>query len=79
MEVLAPWRLSTHDVLATQVEVFEESHEEDSSHMTMPGGLDLNSHEDIFNALFTKVIQLCVAIQLKAEVCLKLEVICKIQ
>lgn len=55
IEVLSPWRLSTNEVLATQVDVFEESQAEDESHMTMPGGLDLNSHQDIFNALFTKV------------------------
>lgn len=55
VEVLSPWRLSTDDVLATQIEVFEESQEEDNARLTMPGGLDLNSHQDVFGALFTKV------------------------
>lgn len=55
LESVAQWRLSTNEVLATQIEVFEESQAEDDSQMTMPGGIDLNSHEDIFNALFTKV------------------------
>lgn len=55
VEVLSPWRLSTQEVLATQIEVFEESQEEDNALTTTPEGLDLNSHEDIFNTLFTKV------------------------
>ena len=55
VEVLTPWRLSTQEGLATQIEVFEESQEEDNSLTTTPEGLDLNSHEDIFNTLFTKV------------------------
>lgn len=55
LEVLAPWKLSTNEVLATQIEVFEESQDEDNSLLTTPEGLDLNSHEDIFNSLFTKV------------------------
>lgn len=53
--MLSPWRLSTNEVLATQIEVFEESQAEDDENMTMPGGVDLNSHEDVFSALFTKV------------------------
>ncbi len=38
------------------MEVFEESQAEDDNQMIMPGGIDLNSHQDIFNALFTKVM-----------------------
>ena len=56
VEVLQPWRHSTNEVLATQIEVFEDSQVEDDSHMTMPGGIDLNSHDDVFNTLFTKVV-----------------------
>lgn len=55
IEVLLPWRLSTNEVLATQIEVFEESQGEDDANMTIPGGVDLNSHQDVFSALFTKV------------------------
>ena len=47
--------MSTNEVLATQIDVFEETQAEDDSHVIMPGGVDLNSHEDIFNALFIKV------------------------
>ena len=53
--MLSPWRLTTNEVLATQIEVFEDSQTEDDASITMPGGVDLNSHEDIFNALYTKV------------------------
>ncbi len=56
MEVLLPWRLSTDEALATQIEVFEESQEEDNACITMPGGIDLNAHQDVFNAIFTKVL-----------------------
>ena len=55
IEVLSSWRLTTNEDLATQIEVFEDTQTEDDSYMTMPGGVDLNSHEDIFNALFSKV------------------------
>ena len=54
-DVLLPWKHSTHDDLATQIDVFEESTVEDNTHLDMPGGINLNSHEDIFNALFAKV------------------------
>lgn len=50
--------LSRHvaeEPLATQVEVFEEGQAEDREHLDMPGGLDINSHEDMFNAVFGKV------------------------
>ncbi len=51
-------------MLATQIDVFEETQVEDDSHVIMPGGIDLNSHEDIFNALFVKVniVYVCVCV-----------------
>ena len=54
-EILMPWRHTTNEQLDTQMEVFEESRVEDNNNVIMPGGVDLNSHEDIFNALFVKV------------------------
>lgn len=39
----------------TQVEVFEEGIQEDAGQTELPGGVDLNSHEDMFNAVFGKV------------------------
>ena len=42
--------------LATQLEVWEESQLEDQTHLEMPGGTDINSHEDMFNAVFGKVV-----------------------
>ena len=43
--------------LATQLEVWEESQQEDQTQLEMPGGVDINSHEDMFNAVFGKVVE----------------------
>ena len=54
-EILTPWRHTADEALATQIDVFEESHSEDDSQLNMPGGIDINSHEDMFNAVLAKV------------------------
>ena len=36
--------------------MFEEAQHEDNSQLEMPGGVDINSHEDMFNAVFGKVL-----------------------
>ena len=56
LEVLSPWRHTTDENLATQIEVFQEGQAEDNDQMNMPGGVDINSHEDMFNAVFAKVV-----------------------
>ena len=55
LEVLSPWRHTEDEGLATQLEVFHESRSDDTDEMTMPGGVDITSHEDLFNALYAKV------------------------
>ena len=55
LEILSPWRHTADEALATQIEVFEDSHSEDDSQLNMPGGIDINSHEDMFNAVLAKV------------------------
>lgn len=55
LEVLLPWRHSAEEALATQIEVFEDSHQSDLGQLDMPGGVDINSHGDVFNAVFGKV------------------------
>ena len=55
LEVLSPMRISAEEALAMQIEVFEDGHHADQNQLDMPGGLDINSHCDIFNAVFTKV------------------------
>ena len=52
---LVPLRHNADEQLATQLEVFEESHSEDNSHTEMPGGINLDNHEDIFQAVYGKV------------------------
>lgn len=63
-ELLSPWRHTADEALATQIEVFEDSYSEDESHLNMPGGIDINSHEDMFNAVLARVISkiLCLKI-----------------
>ena len=48
-------RHSAEDLVMTQVGVFEEGIQEDAGQTELPGGVDLNSHEDMFNAVFGKV------------------------
>lgn len=55
LETLSPWRHIADDALATQIDVFEESNSDDNAHLNMPGGVDINSHEDMYNAVFAKV------------------------
>ncbi|XP_064401123.1 inverted formin-2-like isoform X3 [Halichondria panicea] len=55
LEVLSPWRHTEDEGLGTQLEVFHESRSDDDDQMTMPGSVDISSHEDLFNALYAKV------------------------
>lgn len=59
-EILSRWRYTADDALGTQIDVFEDSYTEDESHLSMPGGIDINSHEDMFNAVLAKVNKLMV-------------------
>ena len=55
LEVLSPMRNSAEEALATQMEVFDDSHHADLGQLEMPGGIDVNSHLDLFSAVFEKV------------------------
>lgn len=55
LDVLSPWRHTTNEALAIQIQVFSETHAQDNEEMRTQGGLDVNSHEDIFNAVLNKV------------------------
>lgn len=55
LEVLSPMRNSAEEALATQLEVFDDGHHADLGQLDMPGGVDINSHSDVFNAVFGKV------------------------
>ena len=55
LEVLSPMRSSAEDALATQIEVFEDSHHGDQAKLEMPGDVDINSHIDLFSAVFARV------------------------
>ena len=35
--------------------MFNEAHAEDNDHLDKPGGVNVNSHEDLFNAVLNKV------------------------
>ena len=50
-----PARHTADDLLSTQIEVFEESQSEDNAQLEMPGGIDIHSHDDMFNAVLAKV------------------------
>ena len=54
-DILSPWRHTDNEALATQIDVFEDSYSEDQSQLDMPGGIDIHSHEDMFNAVLAKV------------------------
>ena len=54
-EILSQWRYTTNEALATQVDVFEDSFGDDESQISMPGGININSHDDMFNAVLAKV------------------------
>ena len=36
--------------------MFSEAHAEDSGHLDKPGGVDVNSHEDVFHAADEKLL-----------------------
>ena len=55
LDVLSPWRHTTNEALAIQIQVFNEVHAEDNYHLDKPGGVDVNSHEDVFHAVLNKV------------------------
>lgn len=55
LETLSRWRHTEDEGLGTQLEVFHESYSDDTEAMSMPGGVDITSHEDMFNALYAKV------------------------
>ena len=46
---------SIPDVLSKQLNIYQDNLERDEAHMKMPGGVDINNHEDIFRALMEKV------------------------
>ena len=48
-------RNSPEEALATQMEVFDDGHHADLGQLEMPGGIDINSHLDLFSAVFGKV------------------------
>ena len=53
--MLSPWRHTTNEALAIQIQVFNEAHAEDNDHMDRPGGIDMDSYEDVFHAVLNKV------------------------
>ena len=55
LDVLAPMRSSAEEALATQIEVFEDSHHGDQAQLEMPGDVDISSHSDLFTAVFARV------------------------
>ena len=55
LDLLLPWRHTANEALAIQIQVFKESHAEDSGHLDKPGGVNVNSHEDLFHAVLNKV------------------------
>lgn len=55
LDVLSPWRHTSNESLAIQIQVFSEAHAEDNDHLDKPGGVDINSHEDVFHAVLNKV------------------------
>ena len=55
LDILSPWRHTTNEALAIQIQVFNEAHAEDNYHLDKPGGVDVNSHEDVFHAVLNKV------------------------
>jgi hypothetical protein len=48
-------RHSEDDDINTQIDLFDEIRQQDEEEMSVPGGIDLNSHLDMFNAVFCKV------------------------
>ena len=46
---------TTNEALTVQIQVFNESLAEDSAHLDEPGGVDVNSSEDMFHAILSKV------------------------
>ena len=46
---------SIPDVLSKQLNIYQDKLEHDAAHLNMPGGVDVNNHEDIFRALMEKV------------------------
>ena len=52
------WTLSRHtedDDINLQLDLFDEIRRQDEESMSLPSGVDLNSHLDMFNAVFWKV------------------------
>eukprot|EP00118_Oscarella_pearsei_P020704 m.225838 g.225838 ORF g.225838 m.225838 type:complete len:1192 (+) comp40023_c1_seq2:2428-6003(+) len=55
LDILSGFRNTESEDLAIQLEVFEDIRAEDDEELTLEGGISLNSHLDIFYALFYKV------------------------
>ena len=55
LDIQSPWRHTTNEALAIQIQVFSEAQAADSVLMDMPGGIDINSPEDMLNAVLNKV------------------------
>ena len=55
LDVLSLWRHTTNEALAIQIQVFNEAHAGDNALMDMPGGIDINSPEEVFNVVLNKV------------------------
>lgn len=55
LDVLSPWRHTTNEMLAVQIQFFYEGYADDNAHLDIPGGIELNSHEDMFNVVLNKV------------------------
>lgn len=47
------------DALLKQLNIYWGKLEHDEERLSMPGGVDVNSHEDIFRALMEKVSSFC--------------------
>ena len=43
------------ETLSNQLNIYHNKLEHDAAHLNMPGGVDVNNHEDIFRALMEKV------------------------
>ena len=48
--------------LSNQLNIYHDKLEHDAAHLNMPGGVDVNNHEDIFRALMEKVPTLFVSL-----------------
>ena len=57
LDILTTFADTEDEGLQVQIEVFHESNTEDDDALTeaQPGGIDLNNHQQVFNAVFQKV------------------------